>query len=86
MSCPSCVGRHSFNYLWFLISGTFLVQFFILVLLIGVPWCFMETALGQYSGRGSTALGDMVPIGKGDLKVVLKLPLTARSRVYIKKL
>lgn len=26
----------------------------------------METALGQYSGRGPTALGDMVPIGKGD--------------------
>lgn len=55
------------------------MQFFILVVLIGVPWCFMETALGQYSGRGSTALGDMVPIGKGDLKVVLKFQLTTGS-------
>lgn len=79
MSCPSNTGRYSFNYLWYLIPGTFLVQFFILVVLIGVPWCFMETALGQYSGRGSTALGDMVPIGKGDLKVVLKLHLTTGS-------
>jgi hypothetical protein len=34
--------------------------------LIGIPWCFMEIAVGQYSGRGPTAIGDMVPIGKGE--------------------
>lgn len=49
------------------ISGSFLVQFLILIVLIGIPWCLMETALGQYSGRGPTALGEIVPIGKGKL-------------------
>lgn len=38
--------------------------------MIGIPWCFMETALGQYSGRGPEALGDMVPIGKGEVFIV----------------
>lgn len=54
-------------YIITLLSGSFLVQFLILVFLIGIPWCFMETALGQYSGRGPPAIGDMVPIGKGNL-------------------
>ncbi|XP_022174038.1 sodium-dependent noradrenaline transporter-like [Myzus persicae] len=54
-----------FPYLAYSNNGcSFLVKFLILVVLIGIPWCFMEIAVGQYSGRGPTAIGDMVPIGK----------------------
>ncbi|XP_026815927.1 sodium-dependent proline transporter-like [Rhopalosiphum maidis] len=55
-----------FPYLAYSYNGcSFLIKFLILVVLIGIPWCFMEIAVGQYSGRGPTAIGDMVPIGKG---------------------
>ncbi|XP_029341063.1 sodium-dependent proline transporter-like [Acyrthosiphon pisum] len=55
-----------FPYLAYSHNGcSFVVKFLILVVLIGIPWCFMEIAVGQYSGRGPTAIGDMVPIGKG---------------------
>ncbi|KAL5237910.1 hypothetical protein ACI65C_005320 [Semiaphis heraclei] len=77
---------------WLTRCCSFLVKFLILVVLIGVPWCFMEIAVGQYSGRGPTAIGDMVPIGKGVavamgyicfLNVVCYSPIQSRCLFYM---
>jgi len=61
-----------------------MVKFLILVVLIGIPWCFMEIAVGQYSGRGPTAIGDMVPIGKGAENPAVGLcPVFLSSRLFL---
>ncbi|XP_060845375.1 sodium-dependent proline transporter-like [Rhopalosiphum padi] len=82
-----------FPYLAYSYNGcSFLIKFLILVVLIGIPWCFMEIAVGQYSGRGPTAIGDMVPIGKGVavamgyiciLNIICYSPIQSRCLFYM---
>jgi len=46
-------------------GGSFLIVYFILLLLIGKPMYYMELALGQFSQRGPVAIWKMCPLGQG---------------------
>lgn len=47
-------------------SGVFLVPYFIILFVCGVPMLFMELAVGQYTGRGPIgAIGQLCPLLKG---------------------
>uniref|UniRef100_A0A182QL93 Transporter n=1 Tax=Anopheles farauti TaxID=69004 RepID=A0A182QL93_9DIPT len=47
-------------------GGVFLVPYFIILLICGIPMLFMELAVGQYTGRGPIgAIGQLCPLFKG---------------------
>ncbi|XP_058822979.1 sodium- and chloride-dependent GABA transporter ine isoform X2 [Topomyia yanbarensis] len=47
-------------------GGVFLVPYYIILLICGIPMLFMELAVGQYTGRGPIgALGQLCPLFKG---------------------
>lgn len=47
-------------------AGVFLVPYFIILVICGIPMLFMELAVGQYTGRGPIgAIGQMCPLFKG---------------------
>ena len=48
-------------------GGAFLVPYFVMLLLCGIPLLYMELAVGQYTRRGPIgALGKLCPILKGE--------------------
>ena len=48
-------------------GGAFLVPYFVMLLLCGIPLLYMELAVGQYTRRGPIgALGKICPILKGE--------------------
>ncbi|XP_055595461.1 sodium- and chloride-dependent GABA transporter ine isoform X2 [Uranotaenia lowii] len=47
-------------------GGVFLVPYYIILLICGIPMLFMELSVGQYTGRGPIgALGQLCPLFKG---------------------
>ncbi|XP_055315143.1 sodium- and chloride-dependent GABA transporter ine isoform X3 [Sitodiplosis mosellana] len=47
-------------------GGVFLVPYFIILFVCGIPMLFMELAVGQYTGRGPIgAIGQLCPLFKG---------------------
>ncbi|XP_077286192.1 solute carrier family 6 member inebriated isoform X2 [Arctopsyche grandis] len=47
-------------------GGVFLIPYFIILIVCGIPMLFMELAIGQYTGRGPIgALGQICPLFKG---------------------
>lgn len=47
-------------------AGIFLIPYFIILFVCGVPMLFMELAVGQYTGRGPIgAIGQLCPLFKG---------------------
>lgn len=46
-------------------GGSFLIPYFILLLLIGKPMYYMELALGQFAQKGPLAVWKMCPLGQG---------------------
>ncbi|XP_037052346.1 sodium- and chloride-dependent GABA transporter ine isoform X1 [Bradysia coprophila] len=47
-------------------GGVFLVPYFIILVVCGIPMLFMELAVGQYTGRGPIgAIGQLCPLFKG---------------------
>lgn len=53
-----------FHALYF--SGAFLIPYFIILLVCGVPMLFMELAVGQYTAHGPIgALSQICPLFKG---------------------
>ncbi|XP_065173508.1 sodium- and chloride-dependent GABA transporter ine isoform X2 [Atheta coriaria] len=47
-------------------GGVFLIPYFILLIICGVPMLYMELSIGQYTGRGPIgALGQLSPLFKG---------------------
>ncbi|XP_059614816.1 sodium- and chloride-dependent GABA transporter ine isoform X1 [Phlebotomus argentipes] len=47
-------------------GGVFLVPYFIILIICGIPMLFMELSVGQYTGRGPIgALGQICPLFKG---------------------
>lgn len=55
------------NYFYFVIVvGVFLIPYFIILFVCGIPMLFMELAVGQYTGRGPIgAIGQLCPLFKG---------------------
>lgn len=50
----------------FILAGIFLIPYFIILFVCGVPMLFMELAVGQYTGRGPIgAIGQLCPLFKG---------------------
>ena len=48
-------------------GGAFLVPYFVMLILCGIPLLYMELAVGQYTRRGPIgALGKLCPILKGE--------------------
>ena len=48
-------------------GGAFLVPYFVMLVLCGIPLLYMELAVGQYTRRGPIgALGKLCPILKGE--------------------
>lgn len=48
------------------VAGAFLIPYFIILLVCGVPMLFMELAIGQYTARGPIgALSQICPLFKG---------------------
>lgn len=46
-------------------GGSFLIPYFILLLLIGKPMYYMELALGQFTQRGPVGVWNLCPLGRG---------------------
>ncbi|XP_078601679.1 sodium-dependent proline transporter-like [Branchiostoma floridae x Branchiostoma japonicum] len=46
-------------------GGAFLIPYFIMMVLAGIPMFFIELALGQYAGLGTLPVWDCLPILKG---------------------
>lgn len=49
-----------------IISGVFLVPYFLILVVCGVPLLYMELSIGQFTRRGPIgALGQVCPLLKG---------------------
>jgi len=46
-------------------GGSFLIPYFVLLLLIGKPMYYMELALGQFAQRGPVSVWKLCPLGQG---------------------
>lgn len=46
-------------------TGTFLLAYIVIVILIGIPLTFLEIILGQFCQQGTTKLWRAVPVFKG---------------------
>ena len=49
-------------------GGVFLIPYFIMLFICGIPLFCAELALGQYSGKGTLAVWKSVPAFKGKFK------------------
>ena len=59
-------------YALYIISGAFLLVYFIAMALCGVPIFFQEVAIGQYLGSGGmTLVAQLCPILKGKYHFVI---------------
>ena len=47
-------------------SGAFLIPFVFFLVFCGLPLFFLETAIGQFSGKGLLHVWDVCPIFKGN--------------------
>ena len=47
------------------ISGAFLIPYFLMLLLIGLPLFYMELAFGQYASLGAITIWKVAPLFKG---------------------
>ena len=67
------VKFYRFNILCFyVISGAFLLVYFVAMALCGVPIFFQEVAIGQYLGSGGmTLVAQLCPILKGKYHFVI---------------
>jgi len=55
-----------FIYIDLIVSGVFLVPYFLILVVCGVPLLYMELSIGQFTRRGPIgALGQMCPLLKG---------------------
>jgi solute carrier family 6 GABA transporter-like protein 6/8/11/12/13 len=62
----------------FNISGAFLVPYFLILIICGIPLLYMELAVGQYTRRGPIgALSQICPLFTGNL--IMTVP--ARGRI-----
>lgn len=60
-----CRGRRRFN-IDRIIAGVFLVPYFLILIVCGVPLLYMELSIGQFTRRGPIgALGQVCPLLKG---------------------
>lgn len=72
----------NFSFLVFGIPGVFLIPYFIILFVCGVPMLFMELAVGQYTGRGPIgAFGQLCPLFKGAFH---SLSVDSRSVTYVR--
>ena len=64
-----CTFHYRFPYLCYESGGgAFLVPYFIMLVLCGIPLLLMELSMGQYTRRGPIgALGKMAPILQGEM-------------------
>ena len=46
-------------------GGVFLIPYFIMLLVCGIPIFFIELAFGQYSGQGPITIWESIPMFKG---------------------
>lgn len=68
--------------LFFGIPGVFLIPYFIILFVCGVPMLFMELAVGQYTGRGPIgAFGQLCPLFKG-VECDLLVPIPKHLLTY----
>ena len=59
-----------FPYLAFQNGGAaFLIPYFILLILVGKPMYYMETAMGQFSRTSPLQLWECAPIAKGNKRI-----------------
>ena len=57
------------NYILFI--GAFLIAYFTINLLVGLPCYYLELGLGQFTGNAPTHAFEMAPFWKGILNTVL---------------
>lgn len=58
----------------FILTGVFLIPYFLIMVVCGIPMLYMELAVGQFTGRGPIgALGQICPLFKGKLYKFIKL-------------
>ena len=66
-----------FPYLAFQNGGAaFLIPYFILLILVGKPMYYMETAMGQFSRTSPLQLWECAPIAKGNNRTIRGQPNT----------
>lgn len=61
----SCLLCLIFRVFFFLLAGAFLVPYFIMLAICGIPIFFMELSLGQFSSLGPLAVWKISPLFKG---------------------
>lgn len=68
-----------------LLSGVFLLPYFITLFICGIPLLFMELSIGQFTGRGVIgAIGQCCPLFKG-LNGICFINLQSRSLLWRQK-
>lgn len=46
-------------------SGAFLVPYFLMLVIAGIPMYFLELALGQYASLGPVGIWNLAPVFRG---------------------
>lgn len=59
------------HYFFLFLTGTFLVAYISIGLILGIPLTFLEITLGQFCQQGTTKLWRAVPLFKGKLWTAL---------------
>lgn len=68
----------------FLSIGVFLIPYFLIMTLCGVPMLYMELAVGQFIGRGPiAALGSLCPLFKGEMLLRVFLIDTTKRLCFL---
>ena len=56
-------------------GGAFLIPYFLMLLLVGIPVFFQELIVGQYSGKGPLHIWSMCPIFQGEAYIYVPCKL-----------
>ncbi|KAG8227099.1 hypothetical protein J437_LFUL007436 [Ladona fulva] len=86
LTCSIEAHSHSHNVDLLGLSGVFLVPYFLILVVCGIPLLYMELAVGQYTRRGPIgAIGKMCPLfkGAGMASVVISFLMSTYYNVII---
>ncbi len=53
--------------------GAFLVPYILFLLFCGIPFCYMELTLGQYTGMSPVKAFAFAPMFKGELGIIFSV-------------
>lgn len=68
------------------VTGAFLIPYFVMLVVTGIPLFFLESSIGQFCSQGPINIWRAVPILQGETRVThwnQKVPLKSKSKTLV---